>query len=183
MVFSVNLGECNLEVFPTYINFCNATSCLVCEHVHTSIIHMCIVCFNFYIIQGCLKPIEVCIPPGSVLDPLEDAAVMGGNILTSQRVVDVIFRAFSTCAASQGCMNNTTFGDDGFGYYETVAGGAGAVSVLKSIRTYTVISIPHLNILPCKVMSNRVFPNISHTLFKHHLLYMKYQNVCRLILT
>lgn len=42
--------------------------------------------------------------------------------------MDVVFKAFSTCAASQGCMNNTTFGDDSFGYYETVAGGAGAVS-------------------------------------------------------
>lgn len=79
-------------------------------------------------VQGCLKPIEVTIPPRCLLDPSDDAAVIGGNVLTSQRVVDVIFKAFSTCAASQGCMNNTTFGDDSFGYYETVAGGAGAVS-------------------------------------------------------
>ena len=78
--------------------------------------------------QGCLKPIEVIIPSGSLLDPSDDAAVIGGNVLTCQRVVDVVFKAFSTCATSQGCMNNTTFGDDSFGYYETVAGGAGAVS-------------------------------------------------------
>ena len=89
--------------------------------------------FSFYgtltfHLQGCLKPIEIKIPPGSLLDPSEDAAVIGGNVLTSQRVVDVVFKAFSACAASQGCMNNTTFGDDSFGYYETVAGGAGAVS-------------------------------------------------------
>ena len=63
-----------------------------------------------------------------MLDPSEDAAVIGGNVLTCQRVVDVILKAFSTCAASQGCMNNTSFGDESFGYYETVAGGAGAVS-------------------------------------------------------
>lgn len=47
-------------------------------------------------------------------------------MLTSQRVVDVILKAFHVCAASQGCMNNITIGDDRFGYYETVAGGSGA---------------------------------------------------------
>ncbi len=78
--------------------------------------------------QGCLKPVQVLIPSGSLLDPSETAAVVGGNVLTCQRIVDVIFRAFETCAASQGCMNNVTFGDANVGYYETVAGGAGAVS-------------------------------------------------------
>jgi len=68
------------------------------------------------------------IPKWCLLDPDENAAVVGGNVLTSQRLVDVILLAFGTCAASQGCMNNTTFGDESFGYYETVAGGAGAVS-------------------------------------------------------
>ncbi|KAL1131593.1 hypothetical protein AAG570_011207 [Ranatra chinensis] len=76
--------------------------------------------------QGCLKPIQVIIPEGSILDPSDNAAVVGGNVLTSQRIVDVIFKAFRTCAASQGCMNNVTFGQEGWGYYETVAGGAGA---------------------------------------------------------
>lgn len=57
--------------------------------------------------------------------------MVGGNVQTSQRVVDVILRAFGACAASQGCMNNITFGDESVGYYETVAGGAGAVSVRK----------------------------------------------------
>lgn len=76
--------------------------------------------------QGCLNPVEIIIPPMSLLDPSENAAVVGGNVLTSQRVVDVILRAFQACAASQGCCNNITFGDDNFGYYETVAGGSGA---------------------------------------------------------
>ncbi|XP_051522695.1 5-oxoprolinase isoform X1 [Myxocyprinus asiaticus] len=76
--------------------------------------------------QGCLKPISVIIPPGSILQPSPDAAVVGGNVLTSQRVVDVIFKAFQVCAASQGCMNNVSFGCEKSGYYETVAGGAGA---------------------------------------------------------
>ena len=48
-----------------------------------------------------MRPIEVILPPGSLLDPHEDAAVVGGNVLTSQRLVDVILRAFGACAASQ----------------------------------------------------------------------------------
>jgi len=76
--------------------------------------------------QGCLVPVEVRIPPGCLLDPSDSAAVVGGNVLTSQRVVDVVLGAFQACAASQGCMNNVTFGDEQFGYYETVAGGVGA---------------------------------------------------------
>lgn len=76
--------------------------------------------------QGCLKPVTIKIPPGCILDPSPDAAVVGGNVQTSQRIVDVILHAFGACAASQGCMNNITFGDESVGYYETVAGGAGA---------------------------------------------------------
>lgn len=78
--------------------------------------------------QGCLTPIEVIFPEnGSILNPSANAAVVGGNVLTSQRITDVILRAFSACAASQGCMNNLTFGSATLGgYYETIAGGAGA---------------------------------------------------------
>ncbi|KAM7345135.1 5-oxoprolinase [Cochliomyia hominivorax] len=76
--------------------------------------------------QGCLAPIKVIIPKNSILDPSEDAAVVGGNVLTSQRIVDTVLKAFRVCAASQGCMNNVTIGDEEWGYYETVAGGAGA---------------------------------------------------------
>ena len=76
---------------------------------------------------------EVIIPKGSLLDPSDTAAVVGGNVLTSQRITDVVFKAFKTCAASQGCMNNITFGDNDIGYYETVAGGSGAVSAKKKV--------------------------------------------------
>ncbi|KAH6947459.1 hypothetical protein HPB50_019052 [Hyalomma asiaticum] len=76
--------------------------------------------------EGCLAPVKVVLPRNSLLNPSADAAVVGGNVLTSQRVVDVVFHAFNTCAASQGCMNNITFGDDTLGYYETIGGGAGA---------------------------------------------------------
>lgn len=76
--------------------------------------------------QGCLNPINVIIPKNSILDPSEGAAVVGGNVLTSQRVVDTILKAFRVCSASSGCMNNTTIGDETWGYYETVGGGSGA---------------------------------------------------------
>ncbi|UZJ55354.1 hypothetical protein CBS101457_004674 [Exobasidium rhododendri] len=86
--------------------------------------------------QGCLVPIHVKIPEGSFLDPSDTAAVVGGNVLTSQRITDVVLKAFSACAASQGDCNNLTFGlggtdeqgnhIEGFGYYETIAGGSGA---------------------------------------------------------
>lgn len=51
--------------------------------------------------QGCLAPVQVIIPKGSILDPSDGAAVVGGNVLTSQRVVDTVLRAFQVCAASQ----------------------------------------------------------------------------------
>jgi 5-oxoprolinase (ATP-hydrolysing) len=76
--------------------------------------------------HGCMAPIQVMIKEGSILSPTESAAVVAGNVLTSQRVVDVILKAFGASAASQGCMNNLTFGNESFGYYETIGGGAGA---------------------------------------------------------
>ena len=76
--------------------------------------------------HGCMLPITLIIPKGSLLDPSPEAAVVGGNVLTSQRVVDVVLKAFGVAAASQGCMNNFTFGNNDFGYYETIGGGAGA---------------------------------------------------------
>ena len=85
----------------------------------------CMIAHDIPLNQGCLKPVHIIIPKYRLLDPDEKAAVVGGNVLTSQRIVDVILKAFNKCAASQGCMNNITFGNDSFGYYETVAGGAG----------------------------------------------------------
>ncbi|KAJ5295187.1 hypothetical protein N7508_010008 [Penicillium antarcticum] len=96
----------------------------------------CLISADIPLNQGCLKPIDVRIPPGSILSPSESAAVVGGNVLTSQRVTDVILKCFQACAASQGDTNNLTFGFGGnqrgetemkgFGYYETIAGGSGA---------------------------------------------------------
>ncbi|MBN2009177.1 putative hydro-lyase [candidate division KSB1 bacterium] len=81
---------------------------------------------NIPLNAGCFAPVTISIPEGSVLNPLFGAAVAGGNVETSQRVVDVLYRALGIVAASQGTMNNFTFGETGFGYYETIAGGAGA---------------------------------------------------------
>ena len=75
--------------------------------------------------SGCLEPVELLIPEGSLLDPPPEAAVAGGNVETSQRVVDVLLGALGRAAASQGTMNNLSFGNAGFGYYETIAGGIG----------------------------------------------------------
>jgi 5-oxoprolinase (ATP-hydrolysing) len=86
----------------------------------------CLIASDLPLNNGCLLPIEVRIPTGCLLSPSPGAAVAGGNVLTSQRVVDVVLKAFGVAAASQGCMNNFTFGNDAFGYYETIGGGAGA---------------------------------------------------------
>jgi len=78
--------------------------------------------------RGCLDPVTLTIPEGSLLDPPPGAAVAGGNVETSQRIVDVLLGAFGVAAASQGTMNNLTLGDRGFGYYETIGGGAGGTA-------------------------------------------------------
>ena len=76
--------------------------------------------------SGCMRPVTVRIPEGSLLSPEPERAVAAGNVETSQRIVDVLFGALGLAAASQGTMNNITFGDDRFAYYETLGGGAGA---------------------------------------------------------
>ena len=76
--------------------------------------------------DGCLKPIDIVIPPGSMLSPVRPAAVAAGNVETSQAVTAALLGALGAAAASQGTMNNLTFGDDRYQYYETLCGGAGA---------------------------------------------------------
>ena len=75
---------------------------------------------------GCLEPIDIVIPPGSMLAPTPPAAVAAGNVETSQAVTAALLGALGAAAASQGTMNNLTFGDDRYQYYETLCGGAGA---------------------------------------------------------
>ena len=75
---------------------------------------------------GCLKPLKIIIPPGCLLDPQYPAAVVAGNVETSQAIADTLYGALGCLAASQGTMNNLTFGDGQYQYYETIAGGSGA---------------------------------------------------------
>src|SRR5690606_36546400 len=75
---------------------------------------------------GCLKPLEIVIPEGSMLAPRHPAAVVAGNVETSQCVTDALYGALGVMGASQGTMNNFTFGNERHQYYETIAGGSGA---------------------------------------------------------
>ena len=76
--------------------------------------------------DGCLNPITLIVPDGSMLCPQRPAAVVAGNVETSQVVTDALFAATGKLAPSQGTMNNFTFGDAGRQYYETICGGSGA---------------------------------------------------------
>ncbi|WP_430459084.1 hydantoinase B/oxoprolinase family protein [Sphingomonas parapaucimobilis] len=76
--------------------------------------------------EGFLRPVTLIVPEGSMLNPRFPAAVVAGNVEVSQVVTDTLLGALGAMAASQGTMNNLTFGDDSYQYYETIAGGAGA---------------------------------------------------------
>ena len=76
--------------------------------------------------DGCLKPVTIIVPEGSMLRPRHPAAVVAGNVETSQVVTDALFGALGVMAGAQGTMNNFTFGNDRHQYYETIAGGSGA---------------------------------------------------------
>ncbi|MBV8588377.1 MAG: hydantoinase B/oxoprolinase family protein, partial [Verrucomicrobia bacterium] len=76
--------------------------------------------------DGCLEAIELIIPPNSLLSPNWPAAVVAGNVETSQAIVNALYGALGLLAAGQGTMNNLTFGNDRYQYYETICGGAGA---------------------------------------------------------
>ena len=75
---------------------------------------------------GCLKPLEIAVPDGSLLKPRPPGAVAAGNVETSQAIVDALFGALGVMAAAQGTMNNLTFGNARHQYYETICGGSGA---------------------------------------------------------
>ncbi len=107
----------------------NATPAIV----HSAVMYVMrlLVDANLPLNEGLLEPIEVRIPPGMlnppfVEDPCRCPAVVGGNVETSQRVVDTLLEALRLAGCSQGTMNNLSFGNQDFGYYETVAGGSGA---------------------------------------------------------
>ena len=88
----------------------------------------CLVSDDIPLNAGCLTPLKIIVPEGSMLNPNPPAAVVAGNVETSQHVVDALFAALGVMAASQGTMNNFTFGDAERQYYETICGGAGATA-------------------------------------------------------
>jgi 5-oxoprolinase (ATP-hydrolysing) len=105
--------------------------------------------------EGLLRPVSISIPEGLLSprfpeDPAQAPAVVGGNVETSQRVVDALLKALGLAAGSQGTMNNVSFGTTGFGYYETVGGGCGAgpgfagASAVHSHMTNTRITDPEI---------------------------------------
>lgn len=75
---------------------------------------------------GCLKPVDLIVPEGSMLNPVYPAAVVAGNVETSQHVTDALYAALGTMSGAQGTMNNFTYGNDEYQYYETICGGTGA---------------------------------------------------------
>ena len=86
----------------------------------------CLVADDIPLNDGVLKPLEIIIPEGCMLNPQYPAAVVAGNVETSQVVTDTLFGALGVMGASQGTMNNFTFGNDTYQYYETICGGNGA---------------------------------------------------------
>lgn len=100
--------------------------------------------------EGCLKPLKVIIPENSLLDPKYPAAIVAGNVETSQCIVDALLGALQVMAAAQGTMNNLTFGNDQYQYYETICGGSGAgkghdgASAVHTHMTNTRITDPEV---------------------------------------
>jgi 5-oxoprolinase (ATP-hydrolysing) len=115
---------------PVHPGNLNATPAIV--HSVTMYVMRLLVDVELPLNEGLLEPVEIRIPPslldpGYEADPEECPAVVGGNVETSQRLTDTLIEALSLAGCSQGTMNNLSFGDDDFGYYETVGGGSGAV--------------------------------------------------------
>ncbi|RMF72736.1 MAG: hypothetical protein D6744_16495 [Planctomycetota bacterium] len=114
---------------PPRSNNLNATPAIV-----TSAVLYCFRCLlneDVPLNEGVLDVVNIRLPvcflnPAPAADPKDCPAVAGGNVETSQRIVDSVLGALGVAAASQGTMNNVTFGDERFGYYETIGGGAGA---------------------------------------------------------
>ena len=116
------------NVLPSNLN---ANSAIVTAAVMYVI--RCLINEDIPLNAGVLKPVRILIPrcllnPCDHEDPQQCPAIVGGNVETSQRIVDVLIGALSLAAGSQGTMNNLLFGDDNFGYYETICGGAGATA-------------------------------------------------------
>jgi len=87
--------------------------------------------------EGCLKPLDIVIPDGCMLSPRYPAAVVAGNVETSQCITDALYGALGVLAAAQGTMNNITFGNETYQYYETICGGSGAGPDFDGVTIHT----------------------------------------------
>nr|WP_315457763.1 hydantoinase B/oxoprolinase family protein [uncultured Sphingorhabdus sp.] len=100
--------------------------------------------------EGCLKPVSIVTPEGTLVNPRYPAAVVAGNVETSQVITDALFGALGVMAGAQGTMNNFTFGNERYQYYETIAGGSGAgpdfdgTSVVQTHMTNSRLTDPEI---------------------------------------
>jgi 5-oxoprolinase (ATP-hydrolysing) len=134
VTITIRNGEATVDftgtgpVLPTNLN---ANRAIVTAAV--LYVFRCLIAEDIPLNGGVLDPVSIVLPecllnPPAHDDPAKCAAIVGGNVETSQRVVDVLLGAFGVAAASQGTMNNLTFGNAKFGYYETICGGTGATA-------------------------------------------------------
>ncbi len=114
--FTGTSGQCSTN-FNAPLSVCRASVLYVFRTLVSSEIPM-----N----EGCLKPLKLIVPEGSMLNPRYPAAVVAGNVETSQAITDALYGALGIMAAAQGTMNNITFGNERYQYYETICGGSGA---------------------------------------------------------
>ncbi|MBX7210696.1 MAG: hydantoinase B/oxoprolinase family protein [Verrucomicrobiaceae bacterium] len=138
---------------PTHRGNLNATTAIV----HSTVLYVLRLLLqqDLPLNEGLMEPVEIILPhsllnPAFSGDPSCDPAVVGGNVEVSQRLVDTLIKALRLQSCSQGTMNNLLFGDARFGYYETIAGGAGAgpgyagASALHTHMTNTAITDPEI---------------------------------------
>jgi 5-oxoprolinase (ATP-hydrolysing) len=104
----------------------NAPSAIA--HAAVLYVFRCLVDDDIPLNAGCLKPLEIVLPDDSMINPRHPAAVVAGNVETSQLIVDTLFGALGVMGAAQGTMNNFLWGNDEHQYYETICGGAGATA-------------------------------------------------------
>ena len=117
--------------------------------------------------EGCLKPLELIIPDGCLLNPKPPAAVVAGNVETSQLIVDALFGATGRLAASQGSMNNLTFGNARHQYYETICGGAGA-GIDNEGHGFAGLSAVHTHMTNSRMTDPEVLERRFPVRLEHH---------------
>ncbi len=111
---------------PTHPGNFNAPSSIA--HAAVLYVFRCMVDDDIPLNAGCMKPLRLVLPPDSMINPRYPAAVIAGNVETSQVIVDTLFGALGVMGAAQGTMNNFIWGNERYQYYETICGGAGATA-------------------------------------------------------